>query len=56
MTMNWQHLLLDWQHLTVVNISGENALEMNDILRIATSALVKIRFVRLNAMNPCCVR
>ena len=40
---------------TVLNINGENAKEMNAILQIVTSAMVKIRYVKQNAMNPSCM-
>ena len=40
---------------TIVNVKGENISDINDILQIVVHAMVRIKIVKPNLLNPSCV-
>ena len=41
--------------VTIVNIKGENSMEINDILQIVIHAMIRIKLVKPNLLKPSCI-
>ena len=48
-------LVIGLGDVTIVNVKGENSSEMNDILQIAIHAMIRIKQVRMVAIQPSCL-